>query len=538
MILTLNNKIIRYILVGACLFYWCLPSPSLAQNSIVLSVAPTLVELGTQPGELWQSSVRVINSNPFALTVYGNLVNFTPQGEDGRGIFVPVVPEETQGATLAEWVTLDEPAVTIPAGSSRNVAFTVRVPEDAAPGSHFAALQISTQPPTAATAETGLQTAQIVSSLFFIRVSGDIKEIGDIRSFTAENSLTAVPATDIELRFENKGNVHLQPQGDIIIRNMWGAERGRIPVNFNTSFGNALPGLIRRYEFAWQGTPSFFDIGLYSAEATLAYGQEGRQFLTQKTRFWVIPLMAIIITLGILLTIGLFLYWMVRSYVERMFALAGIDPVAIKGFKQTPKQRHAIERGDMQLNLTSVTAPVLVGYRDLVRHLQTGAALHRRGREVWLFLKEYRHFVAAIAGIVLLILFCVFIVSYLKNDDVAYVATVGSDANAVVYDSEVLAYIELTGQPLPQSWEVDTDPVRVINASGEVGYAASLATKIPAQYTVVDLGTERLTRTSTIITFPPAMQATALTLSEALGNVLLSADPEADMLTLIVGSER
>jgi len=534
MTLISNRNILPGIWLGCIWVALCVPLSVGAQNSVALSVAPTLVELGTQPGELWQSSVRVINSNSFPLTVYGLLVNFRPQGERGQGEFIPVVPSETNGATLAEWITLPEATVTIAPGASGNIPFTVAVPSDAAPGSHFAALQVSTQPLNAAPGQPGLQTAQIVSSLFFIRVSGDINEVATIRSFTADNSLTAVPSTDIVLRFENKGNVHLQPQGDIRIKNMWGAERGRIPVNFNTSFGNALPDTIRRYEFSWQGTPSFFDIGRYSAEATLAYGQEGRQFVTQKTHFWVIPLAAILVTLGVLLSIGLFLFWMVRSYVERMFALAGIDPATIK--YRARATAHPAQKSPRPISIKNAAAPFFVGYTDLLRHLRQGALFHRQGTELWLFVKSYRLFIISIIGSIFVVIFFITLVTFLRSDGIAYLATVGSAENAIVYDSEELAYIELTGQVLPTSWPEDSLPVRIVNASGEVGLAASLAMKIPADYIVVGITTNPKTRSTSVITFSPEDQVAALALSAALGDVLLSADPSATELTLIVGS--
>ena len=68
-----------------------------------------------------------------------------------------------------------------------------------------------------------------------------------------------------------------------------GQERGIIPINQASQFGNVLPESIRKFTFTWKGEWSVSDIGRYTAMATLAYGSEERQFASAKTYFWVIP---------------------------------------------------------------------------------------------------------------------------------------------------------------------------------------------------------------------------------------------------------
>ena len=118
-----------------------------AQNSISLSVSPTLFEMTANPAQEWDSSIRVINSNPQELEVYIDIVNFAPQGEVGQGVFIPVSEDESQGKTLAEWIKPQMTSVVIPPEKTVEIPFGIAVPEDAPPGGHFAAILIGTKPP-------------------------------------------------------------------------------------------------------------------------------------------------------------------------------------------------------------------------------------------------------------------------------------------------------------------------------------------------------------------------------------------------------
>ncbi|MEL6803539.1 MAG: hypothetical protein AAFO91_07150, partial [Bacteroidota bacterium] len=90
--------------------------------------------MSAEPGQTWQSSVKVINSNSFPITIYPEAVNFESRNESGHGKFVPVLQKATEGTTLAEWITLtDLESVTIQPERSREIPFSVSVPDDASP---------------------------------------------------------------------------------------------------------------------------------------------------------------------------------------------------------------------------------------------------------------------------------------------------------------------------------------------------------------------------------------------------------------------
>src|SRR5262245_38232469 len=78
---------------------------ALSQQSFSLSVTPPLFRLNIGPGQEWSSSIKVVNSNPYDITVYATVMNFTGQGEEGQGALTPVTEQDPEVTpyTLASW---------------------------------------------------------------------------------------------------------------------------------------------------------------------------------------------------------------------------------------------------------------------------------------------------------------------------------------------------------------------------------------------------------------------------------------------------
>ncbi len=364
-------NITRFIFVFV-LFGFFSAGISYAQESQSLSVTPPLFQLSILPGDIWQSSIKVVNVNPYPLTIYTEVVNFSAMGENGQGRFLPLINETQDKATLAEWIEIPKGPYTIPAEQSTELTFFVEVPKDASPGGHYAAILITTDAPSTNDGKQIVQTSQTVTSLFFVRIEGDVEELGTIREFRAIDSFLPTPEAEFSLRFENKGNVHLQPRGDIVITNMWGTERGIIPINYQTHFGNVLPQSIRDFTFAWKSEFNITDIGRYKAVATLAYGQDGIKSVTSTTYFWVIPIKSTLITLAVLMAFIAVIVWMIKAYVRKMLTLAGVDVETLRDDESAHEENHqeevvvkASKRG------VRAAAPIEHGVLDLRKRLSS-----------------------------------------------------------------------------------------------------------------------------------------------------------------------
>jgi len=320
------------ILSIGCLAVVCaalIPSASRAQESgsISLSVTPPFVQLAMKPGDLWASNLKVVNTNATDLTIYITRMNFGPEGEEGYGQFVPLLPSPGNADRLASWINISPEPVTIAPNEGAEIPFTISVPSDASPGGHYAAILVGTRPLDAEEREGSfLRVSSFISSLFFVRIAGDVHEAGTIREFSTDREWYDDPQVTFTLRFENAGNVHVQPKGFIEVRDMWGREVGKLDVNQRGSFGNVLPQSIRKFELPWSTDKNVLAAGRYTAIATLAYGQDGIQYASQTIVFWVVPIRETgAAALGLVLVL-LALRFLVRSSVRRALRAHLGDP--------------------------------------------------------------------------------------------------------------------------------------------------------------------------------------------------------------------
>ena len=509
-----------------------------AQDSLALSVTPTLFDVSVEPGQIWQSSVRVINSNQFDMVVYARPVNFSAVDETGRSHFQPILEAAVDGLTLAEWIDVPTEGIVIPQQQTKEISFTVRVPDNAAPGGQYAAIMVSTEPTQAGEDIAQIRTSQAVTSLFFLRVEGDIVEQGQIRSFRSLQSIVQIPKTEFSLRFQNTGTVHLQPQGEITIYNMWGQKRGEIPVNQRSQFGKVLPDNIREYTFGWEAAFSLVDIGRYRAEATLAYGSTNRSFTSATAHFWVIPVYGLLIVLGTLLTIFLIATWLVRRYVRRMLAMTIADNPAYV----TSASRRTVLDGDIDLSkgglvkekVKVAVSPISAAWYDVSSRFSLEVGWRAKLSTVAQIGKDYRLAILA----VIFIIICLFLILLFRNSvlvpERAYEVVISDEQAETTISSESLRYEGMVQGDFDPIVTIDTEPliglpeditISFINVSGQIGVAASVA--LAFSQAALDVGTvtadlQRVENRSVIV-FDAEYVEQAQSISRALGGALLSA---------------
>lgn len=543
MISTLKRKLNKVALLAVLLVTLLTPlSTVFAQGpSLTLSISPSLFDMSADPGQEWQSTLRVININDFDLTVYVDVVNFLPQGEGGDGRFVPINSSEDGGNTLAEWFTINREAIVVPREQSVEIPFSVVVPFDASPGGHFAAILVGTKPLAPEAGQARVQTSQMVTSLFFARVTGDVIESGNIREFVTTGTYLNSPEADFELRFENKGNVHLKPQGDIRITNMWGEERGVVPINQNSSFGNVLPESVRKFNFTWKGEWSVADIGRYTAVATLAYGADDRQFASAVTTFWVIPFKLLFgILVGLLIFFGLVTF-MVKLYVRHMLQMAGINVVE---YKKTARGSTAVAARAALRQKVKLHSPLQAGYLDLAGRLRAVDDNKERLFAFITFAKQYKMFFGALLlGFLSLAILTIYIISANTAQRGYEVVYVNSDAS-VTLTSEEIIYNQMRSEQAIESVPKRSGlpKIKIVNRSGVPGTGATTRLQLEAQgYEVISLEADlESVQAKTVIVYTAANERDALRLSSSLNNALISLSEDSDaqdLVTIFVGGD-
>ncbi len=274
-----------------------------AQAGRSLTIIPPKFDgLFSNPGDTLVEQIRVRNDSDTPVTYAITVEDFTTSGEEGQ-----VVLEEGESDltySLASWIELETRDIILQPMEEKVVTFVVNVPRNAEPGGHYASILFQS---SVDQVPGGAAVAQRVGSLVLLRVSGNVVEDATLETFSTPNYQKSGPIT-FSLRVKNDGNVHVQPQGTIVIKNMLGRKVAEIPLDSR----NVLPAAVRRMDTVWNQERL---LGRYTATLIAQYGEGAqKKTLTSAINFTVASPMALtLIAVGVVATLG-FLFTMIAGW--------------------------------------------------------------------------------------------------------------------------------------------------------------------------------------------------------------------------------
>jgi len=287
-----------------------------------LSVSPSKFILSADPGEVLEQKMTIRNTLGEAASYYADFEIFTT-GSQGDPVFLG------QKTGLASWLEAIPSEALLEAGEAATIQIKISVPEDAEPGGHYAAIFWGSAPPSRVGGGVGIVAR--VASLVLLDVSGDVIEAVNLTNFGVSKKLSNHLPVSFGYSLENKGTVHAQPAGEVVIKNFWGKTITTLKVNPRGY--NVLPGTSRNLPTAdWLpegGVPKIegqgflsdlareragFALGYYRALLNLEYGRGEIKTLQASVGFWVFPWRLIVVSLLILAVIILIIVKGIQKY--------------------------------------------------------------------------------------------------------------------------------------------------------------------------------------------------------------------------------
>jgi hypothetical protein len=262
------------LIIGGMILAW----NALAQTS--LGISPLTFEITANPGEKVENYLKIYNPSPdTSVQVEMVVEDFAPTGEAGHVI---VEPAETETYSLAKWVETEPKEFSLAPKEEKIVKFIINVPENAEPGGHYGTVIASAKAVTGPGA-TGATIVPRVGSLVLLTVPGAMKEELVVKSFTTPRKYFEKGPVPFEIRFENKGTVHVKPTGKITVTN-W---LGKKVADLDFPSGNVLPKAVRKFETSLPVKWLF--AGRYTATLTGSYGVSNIPLTPTVITFWAFP---------------------------------------------------------------------------------------------------------------------------------------------------------------------------------------------------------------------------------------------------------
>jgi hypothetical protein len=236
--LHLNTSVITGVFVFGALFIGLFAQPAQA-----LTVNPRL-EYDADPGSTIHSTIQILNDERQTRTFYLRSENFNSEDEAGTPSFT------TRQEDLATWIKTPD-VITLGPGQAMNLSLEIAVPKNAEPGGHYAAVFFLSQPPSSDKSLSDVGIESRLGSLILLRVSGDFVQDASILEFNTTGGKKFFTGLPIQFyyRFQNTGDDHQKPLGDIVIKDVFGRTVKIIPANTND--GSVLPKSIRRFVSVW-----------------------------------------------------------------------------------------------------------------------------------------------------------------------------------------------------------------------------------------------------------------------------------------------
>lgn len=292
-----------------------------------LRITPTDIREPINPGDSYSQVLKATNLGSETQQFYIVLRDIEGINQDGAPVFSESNAEKT-GFELTTWITVPEGPVEIAGGATKEIPFSIAVPQDAAPGSHFGGIFLSREPIKPETIGTGVGFQ--VGTVVVLRVAGDVVEDARIREFSTDKDIYSSPTVTFTTRIENPGNVLVQPRGPIDIVDFLGRKVATVVMNSDARA--VFPNGERSFSAVWQGERLSF--GRYEAVMSLVYGDEVRRSISSATSFWVLPLNIILPVFAVLLALVFGIVIFVRLQVRRRLAQMGVSPSGVSGAPQ------------------------------------------------------------------------------------------------------------------------------------------------------------------------------------------------------------
>jgi hypothetical protein len=288
-------------------------------------VGPTRYILPMKPGE--ERTVELQITNRMGAPTKFDVVTedfFADPQQQGTPSFFEANLNGPYPARL--WLTPELHKFSLNHADRAFINVTVKVPLDAEPGDHQAAVIIK-QADAPPSNTSGINIVPRLAALFIVSVEGDTTKDAQLVSLYARKHFNWALPVSLGMSAKNDGTVHFSANGTIEIRNIFGIMVDELPVKNWIVLRNSA----RSIDFTWQPR---FALGRYTAMSNITL-YDGAISQQVSTSFWVIPLLPLLI---ILFTI-FFVSYLVQYFFSRFEIRKKDEPEEPQAPAAPPKEK-------------------------------------------------------------------------------------------------------------------------------------------------------------------------------------------------------
>lgn len=280
------------------------------ENAKGFSVSPFFQEVNLEKEQSEATFNVEIANNTGNLAVFKlSVVDFGALDETGGVAFLGDSKDLTNKYGLTSWISLEKDGLVINPGEKQAIKVTIQNKESLAPGGHYAAIMAKLDAGESASDGNSSEVAlnPSFSSLIFARkIGGEVYGL-NLKDKEITRGFLGLPS-NVRLRFQNTGNVHVTPHGLVRLFDPLGREVARGIINEESAL--ALPETFRVFPTQMRKIALAFVPGRY--ELSIDYRYNGNNnFTTEQQSIFVIP--AIDIFAIIILVAAMYVWFEIKG---------------------------------------------------------------------------------------------------------------------------------------------------------------------------------------------------------------------------------
>ncbi|MFA9262837.1 MAG: hypothetical protein ACEQSB_05845 [Undibacterium sp.] len=289
---------------GVLILFFSLLSLPMKALGAGFTVTPMLQEISLDENESSEVyEAEVTNETDAPATFEVSVIDFGSLDESGGVAFLGATGELERKYALASWMQPEASEITITPGESRSVKVRIENRENLSPGGHYGAL-IFKNVGSARANTPSVAINQIFASLVLVKKTGGaiyglrlVSVDFPVRRFFFSTAFTP--------RFENNGNVHVTPRGEVRVIDPIGRLVYRGILNEGSVI--TLPETFREYPIKLFQLEKAFIPGAYTYEFDYRYdGKESVE--TWMSKRFIFPPLALL-GFGLIVIAAVFAFW-------------------------------------------------------------------------------------------------------------------------------------------------------------------------------------------------------------------------------------
>ncbi len=187
------------------------------ESESVFSMTPMSRKLMLEPGEVYEGTITIFNPMS-SKENFSYKVGVTPYNVVGSD-YAADLSTQTERSRIVDWIKIAEPLGTVAPNESKDIHYTITVPEDAPGGGQYAAITVGSDERDSSGSEgVNIKNIYEMASILYAKVNGEIVRGGEVQENKVPGFVTALPIK-MSLTLTNDGNVHETAKVKLVVKN-------------------------------------------------------------------------------------------------------------------------------------------------------------------------------------------------------------------------------------------------------------------------------------------------------------------------------